>query len=71
MLEFNHEENQFRLIIAISRLDEITEFKRGILGILREVDIEDCSQTMRDDVLRVYRFLEKFGPHDDIVPLID
>lgn len=66
MLEFNHEENQFRLIIAIG-LDDITEFKRGILGILREVDMEGCSPTLPDDVLRVYRFLEKFGPHDDIV----
>lgn len=70
MLEFNHEENQFRLIVAIG-LDDITEFKRGILGILREVDMEGCSPTLPDDILRVHRFLEKFGPHDDHVPLID
>ena len=58
MIEYDKKENQLKIKIPISRTQELSDYKNGILRVLNKVEIDDCSPEMVYNLKSVYKLLE-------------
>lgn len=50
----------FRMVIPISSEDELTNYRRGIMALLRKVEIDDCDSELIENLKSVYDLLSRF-----------
>lgn len=58
MIEFNQKENQLKITIPLSGIQELCNYQKGILGILRKIKIENCSPKLQENLKSVYKLLD-------------
>jgi len=57
MATFTSQEDPFCIIIPISDIDEIHQYKRSILNVLGKVNLDECDPESIDHVKVVYALL--------------
>jgi hypothetical protein len=50
----------FRMVIPISSEDELTNYRKGIMALLRKVEIDDCDSELIENLKSVYDLLSRF-----------
>ena len=58
MIEYNQNENQLKIKIPISGIQELRDYKNAILRVLNKIEIDDCSPQMVYNLKSVYKLLE-------------
>lgn len=47
----------FRIVIPLSGMEELTKYQKGLMGILRKVEVGNCDPTMKENLNYVYELL--------------
>ena len=55
MIEHSQKENPLKITIPLSGIQELCDYKNGILGVLKHITINDSSQELIDNLKLVYR----------------
>lgn len=42
MIEYNQKENQLKITIPLSGIEELQSYQNAVLGVIRQFEIEDC-----------------------------
>jgi hypothetical protein len=57
MIEYNNTNNTCKIVIPVSDVQEILRYQRGVLGLLRKIELDTCGPTLKDDVKAVFELL--------------
>ncbi|MDN5210479.1 hypothetical protein QQ020_00420 [Fulvivirgaceae bacterium BMA12] len=57
MIVYNEKEGQLKIIIPLSGIEELCDYQSGILGVLRQIDINTASKELSAQVMSVYKLL--------------
>lgn len=57
MIEYNEKEDQLKITIPLSGIEELCDFQSGVLGVLRQIDINSASKELIANVMSVYKLL--------------
>ncbi|MCG8321289.1 MAG: hypothetical protein MI921_17430 [Cytophagales bacterium] len=57
MTEYNQKENYLKITIPLSGIDELQDYKNGILRVLKEIEIDNISGELKDSLKSVYKLL--------------
>lgn len=57
MIELSQKESPLKIIIPLSGIRELQDYKNGILGVLKHITINDSSQGLIDNLKLVYKLL--------------
>lgn len=52
----------FRIIIPIADMDELSKYQRGLLGVLRKVEVGNCDPRLKENLKSVYELLSHLVP---------
>ena len=58
MIEYNQKENQLKITIPLSGIQELCDYQKGILGILRQIEIDKCGPKLTENLKSVYKLLD-------------
>jgi hypothetical protein len=67
MIEFNADQNEFRICIPVSNIDDVHRYHQSIINILDRIEIDECSTEFREDLNSVYELLSKLIPHQEFL----
>lgn len=59
MIEYSQKETQLKITIPLSGIQELCDYKNGTLGVLKNIEIDDCSRELVDNLKSVYKLLEQ------------
>ncbi|MDN5215114.1 hypothetical protein QQ020_23740 [Fulvivirgaceae bacterium BMA12] len=57
MIAYNENENQLKIIIPLSGIQELYDYKNAILRLLKKIEIDDCSPELINNLKSVYKLL--------------
>ena len=57
MIKYSEKENQLKVIIPLSGIQELYNYKNGILRVLNKIEIDDCSPELINSLKSVYKLL--------------
>lgn len=57
MIEYDQKENPLKITIPLSGIEELQNYQNGVLGVLRQFEIEDCDPELIGYVMSVYKLL--------------
>ena len=57
MIAYNEKENQLKIIIPLSGIQELYDYKNAILRLLKRIEIDDCNPELINNLKSVYRLL--------------
>ena len=57
MIEYDQIENPLKITIPLSGIEELQSYQNGVLGVLRQFEIEDCDPELIGYVMSVYKLL--------------
>ncbi|MDN5214696.1 hypothetical protein QQ020_21635 [Fulvivirgaceae bacterium BMA12] len=57
MIVFNEKEDQLKITIPLSGIEELSDYQSGILGVLRQIDINTAGKELIAHVMSVYKLL--------------
>jgi hypothetical protein len=74
MIVHDTAKKQLKIVIPVSSVAELGKYQKGLLNLLKRINIEKCDPQFKDDLAAVYELLshilmEKEFPsqHDDIL----
>jgi len=56
------ENSGFRIVIPIENMDELAKYQRGLLGVLRKVEVGNCDPRLKENLKSVYELLTHLVP---------
>ena len=77
MIEYNEKEDEAKIIIPLSGVQELKSYRNGILGMPRKIEFKDCigDRESIENLKSVYRLLIHLSPgegfmaeYDKIIP---
>ncbi|MCG8318774.1 MAG: hypothetical protein MI921_04685 [Cytophagales bacterium] len=57
MIAYNEKENQLKIIIPLSGIQELYDYKNAILRLLKKIEIDDCNPELMNNLKAVYKLL--------------
>ena len=57
MIAYNEKENQLKIIIPLSGIQELYDYKNAILRLLKGIEIDDCNPELINNLKSVYKLL--------------
>ena len=57
MVRYNPRENQLKIILPDSGMEELYRYQKGLLNMLSKIEIENCSPDFKEDLKSVYKLL--------------
>ncbi|MDN5214518.1 hypothetical protein QQ020_20725 [Fulvivirgaceae bacterium BMA12] len=57
MKKYNEKENRLKLAIPFSGIEELQDYKNGIMGVLRQIKINKSNQELINHIRSVYKLL--------------
>ncbi|MDN5211851.1 hypothetical protein QQ020_07305 [Fulvivirgaceae bacterium BMA12] len=57
MIESDHHENPKWVQITLSGIHELSDYQNGVLGILKEIEINESGQVFKEDLKLIHRIL--------------
>ena len=57
MIEYNQKENQLKITIPLSGIEELQSYQNAVLGVIRQFEIEDCDPELMGYIMLVYKLL--------------
>jgi hypothetical protein len=57
MIKLDEKNSEMKIVIPISDMDELSKYQRGIMGILRKIEVGNCDPTMKEHLESVYELL--------------
>ena len=57
MVEYDQKENQLSIKIPISGIHDLYSYQKSILAVLSQIEIDDCSQALVENLKAVYKLL--------------
>lgn len=64
MKKYKQKRARLKITIYLSGIQELQDYKNGILGILKEIEINGISAEMQDNLKSVYRLLNHLALND-------
>lgn len=64
MKKYKQKRARLKITIYLSRIQELQDYKNGILGILKEIEINDLSEEMQNNLKSVYMLLNHLALND-------
>ena len=64
MKKYKQKRAQLKIIIYLSGIQELQDYKNGILGILKEIEINGITEKMQNNLKSVYRLLNHLALKD-------
>lgn len=65
MMEFDETTSTLKIIIPVSSMDEVEKYHKGLLGVLRKIEIDNCDPTLRENLKSVYELLSHLTIDED------
>ena len=65
MIEFEEKTSQLKIIIPISGEDELARYRRGIMGVLRKIEVNNCDEALKENLKSVFELLSHLVPDND------
>lgn len=57
MIVFDKENGTIHIQIPLCGYDELLKYQKSILGVLREIEIQDCRPELKEHLKKVYELL--------------
>jgi hypothetical protein len=57
MLSYNSDADQIKIVIPVSGIEEIHSYRKGIMGILKLVEIDESDEYLKENLKSVYQLL--------------
>ena len=57
MIVYNEKENLLKITIPLLGIEELRDYQNGVLGVLRQIEIEDCNPELLGYIMSVYKLL--------------
>ncbi|MDN5215036.1 hypothetical protein QQ020_23345 [Fulvivirgaceae bacterium BMA12] len=57
MIVYNEKENLLKITIPLLGIEELRDYQNGVLGVLRQIEIDDCNPELMGHVMSVYKLL--------------
>ena len=64
MIENSQNKTQFKITIPLSGIQELQDYKNGILRVLKEIEIDNISVELKDNLKAVYKLLGHLSLED-------
>lgn len=65
MVEFEETTSTLKIIIPVSSMDEVEKYHKGLLGILRKIEIDNCDPALKENLKSVYELLSHITTERD------
>jgi hypothetical protein len=65
MVKFEETTSTLKIIIPVSSMDEVEKYHKGLLGILRKIEVDNCDPTFRENLKSVYELLSHITTDKD------
>lgn len=52
----------FRIVIPISDMEELANYQKGLMGVLRKVEVGNCDPALKENLKCVYELLSHLVP---------
>jgi hypothetical protein len=52
----------FQIVIPIANMGELSKYQRGLLGVLRKVEVGNCDPRLKENLKSVYELLSHLVP---------
>ncbi|MBL6446349.1 hypothetical protein JMN32_08520 [Fulvivirga sp. 29W222] len=60
MITYNQDKKELKVIVPLESITELHSYQRGLLGVLAEIQIKECSETLKGNIKSVYKLLKHF-----------
>lgn len=57
MVKLDGKNSEMKIVIPISDVQELSKYQRGIMGVLRKIEVGDCDPKMKEHLESVYELL--------------
>ncbi|GAA0195484.1 hypothetical protein GCM10009122_59660 [Fulvivirga kasyanovii] len=57
MISYNQQKNELEIKIPVNGIAELYNYQNGLLGILKEIQINECSNSLKENLKSVYKLL--------------
>ncbi|MEO9805261.1 MAG: hypothetical protein ABJF04_18530 [Reichenbachiella sp.] len=57
MVSYNQNKNTLEVNISVPGICELYDYQKGLLGILGEIQINDCDELLKENLKSVYKLL--------------
>lgn len=54
--------SRFRIVIPISDMEELANYQKGLMGVLRKVEVGNCDPVLKENLKYVYELLSHLVP---------
>lgn len=57
MISYNQQKNELEIKLPVNGIAELYSYQNGLLGILKEIQINECSNSLKENLKSVYKLL--------------